>query len=375
MNRNITRKVIIKNFFRNLYRNLFKELKKWIWELDKVVFFSIFFLEFLSSITVLKLSYIMSNRFKTSMDLIFFFKHFVFIFISIILIFIFSRLEWKTARKYAIYIFFIALSLNFVTIIFGQKSNGVRRWIRFGSFSLQSSEFLKALIIIPITQYLMESDHKKVIKLLSISVISCLLQPDLGMTFLIISSSVSLIFLRGENFSHYIKIVLISLCGLFFSGAFLAKYALNRIMIFFGKKEGFQISQSLKALSTSTLFGEKDHIYIPDSHCDFIFAEIVSTFGILIGILIISIPISLFFYVINKTKNYEEGEKYIALGIVNQLCIQSYLHILSNLAFIPTKGLNLPFVSFGGSSLMAHSISIGCLLNILKKKLMLFRNK
>lgn len=344
-------------------------LRKWFWQIDKLIIICLGFLELLGNFTILKISYTMSSRFKTSYDLIFFFKHFTFTGISIFLIFVFSYLPWKRTKKICNFLFFVFLFLNFLTIIIGSKSNGTRRWIHLGGlFSLQSSEFVKTLIVFPVADFLSKGKHKQNLILIGISVLSCLLQPDLGMTFLILSSSSSLIFLKGENLKQYASIVMFSLIGLFISGVFLAKYALNRIMIFFGKKSGFQIIQSLKSFSEASLIGEtQNNIYIPDSHCDFMFAELVSSFGIIIGIIVILIPMILMFHINDKNKKYSDCDKLISNGIVLQLAVQTYFHVLSNLAFVPTKGLNLPFVSFGGSSILAYSLSFGALLSLTKR--------
>ena len=159
--------------------------------------------------------------------------------------------------------------------------------------------------------------------------------------------------------------------GIIISGAFLTKYAANRLMIFFGKKEGFQISQSLKLFASSKIIGEDiNNIYVPDSHCDFMFAEIVSGFGVISGLIVIAIPLIMFLITLNKTKKLPLFNRLVAIGIANQIAIQSYFHILSNMALVPTKGLNLPFAGFGGSALIAHSICIGLLLNLTRRTLM-----
>jgi cell division protein FtsW len=312
----------------------------------------------------------MSNRFHANYDLIFFIKHFIFIICSLIQLFLFSYLPWAKSKKLCNIIFWSALVLNFVTVALGTKVNGVRRWIRLGGFSLQSSEFVKALVIFPVSNLLTHGKHKYNILLIGICALSCLIQPDLGMTFLIVSSASSLVLLKGEKLKDYCKIIAVAGVGIVLSGIFLTKYAANRLMIFFGQKEGFQISQSLKLFASSKFIGEdENNIYVPDSHCDFMFAEIVSGFGFITGVLVIFIPIIIFFSVLmSQHKTTHDEDRLISIGIANQFAIQSFLHILSNLAFMPTKGLNLPFASFGGSALFAHSIAMGALLGLIRRK-------
>ena len=346
------------------------DFRQWFWGIDKKIIISIAFLELLGTLTILRLSFIMSNRFHASYDLIFFLKHIVFVAGSAILLFIFSYFPWRKIKKICNLLFFIALFLNFLTILLGTKVNGVRRWIRISGFSFQSSEFSKTLIVFPVAKLLTKGNHKYNLILIGVAVLSCVIQPDLGMTLLTLSSAGSLVFLKGENFKDYLKIILGTFVCLVLSGLFLTKYASNRLMIFFGKKEGFQISQSLQLFASSRVIGEDiNNIYVPDSHCDFMFAEINSGFGIIAGIIVICIPILLFQIVRKKTRGLHDEDKLIAIGIVNQFAIQSFLHILSNLAFIPTKGLNLPFASSGGSALLAYSIVFGALLGLFRKRL------
>lgn len=349
---------------------MFVDLRKWFWYINKPILVCILFLLIVGTLTILRLSYIMSNRFNASYDLIFFLKHFVFVSLSLVFLFIFSSINLEKAIKVCFVIFFTALFLNFLTVALGTKVNGVKRWIRIGGFSLQSSEFVKTLIVLPVCHLLINNEHRKNIFLIGFSALSCLIQPDLGMTFLIISSSSSMVILVGKRLRDYLKIIIFSAIGIIISGAFLTKYAANRLMIFFGKKEGFQITQSLKLFASSKFIGEDiNNIYVPDSHCDFMFAEIVSGFGVISGIIVIGIPLTIFLVTLNKARKLNTFHKLIAIGIANQIAIQSYFHILSNMALVPTKGLNLPFASFGGSALIAHSICVGLLLNLTKRTL------
>lgn len=347
--------------------------RQWAWKIDKAIFTCIIILELFGLLTVLKLSPIMSNRFHVESGMNFFFKHCIYITLSLINIFIFSHFSPEKTKKVCIYLFFIFLFLNISTVVLGRKINGTRRWLQLFGFSLQPSEFVKTLIVFPISYLLSLNLHKYIIGLMCISAASCLLQPDLGMTFLIISSSASLVFLKGDNYKQYLKLLLSVLVGIILSGIFITKYAVNRILIFLGKKEGFQIQQSLKLIASSKIIGEdSSNIYVPDSHCDFMFVEIVSGFGLMAGFIIICIPIFILFRVLKHKNHISEENLLIVIGIAIQINIQTYFHILSNLGFLPTKGLNLPFASFGGSSLIAHSIAIGALLSIISRKIKMF---
>jgi cell division protein FtsW len=343
--------------------------KKWFWSIDKNILSGVLFLVFIGTITIIKISSIMALRFGAINEMSFVLKHFFFIGLGIFFIFFLSYLSWQKTRFISYVFFTVMLILNFLTIIIGPSINGVHRWINIGGFSFQSSEFVKTLIVMPSAYFLSTSQHRKNILLIGVSAFSCVIQPDLGMTFLIISISSVLALLKNENLKEYFKVAMMVLGAGVISGIFLAKYAFNRLLIFLGKKQGFQISQTLKKFAFSKILGESsDYIYVPDSHCDFIFAELSATFGIVISLIVIIIPFFIFISARKKISHYMSEEKIlIVLGIISQFCIQSFFHILSNLGLVPTKGLNLPFVSIGGSNLLAYSFSFGILLCLTKK--------
>ena len=257
-------------------------LKKWFWQQDKVILFTMLFSLFIGFMTITKLSFVLSNRFSSHF-LFFILKQGIFIFIGLICFFIFSIINWNKMKRVLWIGFVLFLIITFITVVIGTKVNGVRRWLHFGSFTLQSSEFLKVFSIYPIAYLLSKSKHSLVIILLFITVGSLLIQPDLGMSFLVSSTAASQIFLKGQNLMLYFKIFGVVLIFGILSALFLAEYAKNRILIFFGQKKGFQIEQAIKLISSSSIYGQNDsNIYIPDSHCDFIFTEICGFFGIFI---------------------------------------------------------------------------------------------
>jgi cell division protein FtsW len=347
-------------------------LKKWFWQQDKVILFTMLFSLFIGFMTITKLSFVLSNRFSSHF-LFFILKQGIFIFIGLICFFIFSIINWNKMKRILWIGFVLFLIITFITVVIGTKVNGVRRWLHFGSFTLQSSEFLKVFSIYPIAYLLSKSKHSLVIILLFITVGSLLIQPDLGMSFLVSSTAASQIFLKGQNLMLYFKIFGVVLIFGILSALFLAEYAKNRILIFFGQKKGFQIEQAIKLISSSSIYGQNDsNIYIPDSHCDFIFTEICGFFGIFIAIVIIFLPILINLRIFQKTKeDYDSDDKQLLmLGIGFHYAIQMYFHILSNLGVVPTKGVTLPFFSFGGSSIIAQCCLFGILSSILKRKLL-----
>ncbi len=209
----------------------------------------------------------------------------------------------------------------------------------------------------------------------AIAIFSCLIQPDLGMTFLICITTGMLILITGEYLKYYFIVALITLSTFIISGIFLAKYSVSRLLIFFGQKQNFQVQQSLIGLAQSNIIGIKQKIYIPDAHCDFIFSEICIDFGYIMAAIIIIIPIIIIYKCLPHIKKLSIEKTFILVSSVSLFSFQTYFHILSNLKFVPTKGLTLPFISHGGSSLLAYGILFGIILNLTKKQIFIFNIK
>jgi cell division protein FtsW (lipid II flippase) len=344
--------------------------KHWFWKQNKEVLFIIIFSSLIGFIISAELSFVMQTRMQ-QLFLSFPLKYVIFCLVGIILFFIFSLVKWHKLRNWLPRLFYIILILTFITLLIGRKTNSVRRWIFIGPISIQTSEFLKVLVLYMNAYYLSKNDHKMCLVIIGISTFSLLLQPDLGMTLLLLSSSAVQIFAVYKNIKTYMKIFAGLFGLLLLSGIFLATYAKNRLLIFLGKKQGFQVIQGLKLLKQSSLFGSINNIYVPDSHCDFVFTEICGFFGIIIAIIIICLPLLL-----NKSiwsyfdvKTFENDEKQIfLLGLGAQYTIQTYIHILSNLVIIPTKGMNLPMISFGGSNVLSYFMLFGLISSITNRK-------
>ena len=287
--------------------------------------------------------------------------------ICIIITYVLSQLSFKYLKRLSYFILVSSLIVTILTLYSGDVINGVHRWIFIMGYCIQSSEILKVSLIIPVALLLTNKKHLLNMLLIFISIGLVLLQPDLGMAFLISITVGMEIFLVGERLWLYIISGIIVIVAAIFSFRFMAWYAAERVLIFLGKTKGFQIKQALKVLSSCNFWGSANYnIYIPDEHCDFIFTKLCASFGIAAGLLYI---FSLFFiaYHISKKIRYKNHlSQIIAFVVMFQFFIQNIIHILSNLGFIPTKGMTLPLVGFGSSGMIAYSISFGILLNVLQ---------
>ena len=310
----------------------------------------------------------------------------LFFIIGTILMLIISKINYKIYYDKANIILLICFILLILVLIpgIGTVRNGSKSWFGIGSFGIQPSEFAKLGLIIFVSKYLANNEKsvknikKGVLPILGITLLIfgiIMLQPDFGTGTIIVMSIIGLLFIGGVSIKFFLKIGLIGILGI--TGLIaIAPYRLARILSFLNPWKdplgsGFQIIQSLYAIGPGGLFGlgfgnsVQKHFYLPEPQTDFIFSIISEEFGYL-GILIIVIlflTIILTGFNISKKCNNLFG-KYLCFGIIFQLSFQTLLNLMVVVGLIPVTGVTLPFLSYGGSSLLITLCSMGIILNI-----------
>ena len=312
-----------------------------------------------------------------------------FFLLGLLCIFIISKLDINILYKTANLILLICFILLVLVLIpgIGSIRNGSRSWFGIGSLGIQPSEFAKLGLIIYVAKYL--ANNRKIIKdvkkgvlpiLLVIGVffVLIMLEPDFGTAMVIVLTLVVMIFISGVKLSFFIKVGLLGLLGIV-GLIIIAPYRMERIVSFLNPwvdplGSGYQIIQSLYAIGPGGLLGQgflnshQKQFYLPEPQTDFIFSIISEEFGFL-GILIVTSFIAFIFYRIIKIALKENNlfKKYLAFGLGFGIIIQSLLNIAVVIGLIPVTGVTLPFLSYGGSSLLISMISIGIILNISKQ--------
>lgn len=312
-----------------------------------------------------------------------------FFLLGLLCIFIISKLDINILYKKANLILLICFILLVLVLIpgIGSIRNGSRSWFGIGSLGIQPSEFAKLGLIIYVAKYL--ANNRKIIKdvkkgvlpiLLVIGVffVLIMLEPDFGTAMVIVLTLVVMIFISGVKLSFFIKVGLLGLLGIV-GLIIIAPYRMERIVSFLNPwvdplGSGYQIIQSLYAIGPGGLLGQgflnshQKQFYLPEPQTDFIFSIISEEFGFL-GILIVTSFIAFIFYRIIKIALKENNlfKKYLAFGLGFGIIIQSLLNIAVVIGLIPVTGVTLPFLSYGGSSLLISMTSIGIILNISKK--------
>ena len=370
---------------RNIYDGLIYD---WWKNLDKVVFFLILSLVILGIFfSLVSTSLIASDKLDTN-DYSFFFKHLSFIFLGVIVIFALSSIDQERLYKYSYLIFFLSLFFLVLVPFVGIEVKGSKRWIDLYLLPrFQPIELVKPFLIIFISLLLSSEKYsnihfKYLLSFLVTLGIALLLavQPDIGQTFLIFFSWSILIFTSGISII-FLVILFFILIFLFSYLIFLVpkfEYIKNRVLSFFDTETGthnFQSDKAIESIISGGFFGKgigegtlKNRV--PEAHTDYIISVISEEFGV-IAIILILFLFLVFIYSVFK-KVYLENEvriKLILTGCVSLILMQVMIHIGVNIRLFPTTGMTLPYISYGGSSIISISILSGIILNLTKRKI------
>lgn len=312
----------------------------------------------------------------------------LFFIIGLILMIVTSKISYKNYLKNANLILGVCVLLLILVLIpgIGTVRNGSRSWFGIGSFGIQPSEFTKLGLTIFTSKYLSKNNRSlKDIKSGVLPILGVLmlvfglimLQPDFGTGTVIVITIIVLLFVSGVKMGFFVKLGVVGLIGV--AGLIVvAPYRLQRVLSFLNPwsdplGSGFQIIQSLYAIGPGGLLGLgfgnsiQKHFYLPEPQTDFIFSIISEEFGFM-GVLIVSFLFVTIIYrgirIALKIEDY--FAKYLAFGIIFGLAFQAVLNLMVVVGLIPVTGVTLPFLSYGGSSLIITMVSMGILLNISK---------
>ena len=358
--------------------------------IDKKIFFCFITLFFLGLFFSFSSTSSLAGE-RLNKDYYFFFsKHLIFTCLALFIMFFLSILETSFLKKLILPLFIFSFIFLALVPIIGVEVKGAKRWLDFYIFRLQPIELLKPFFILITVQILtLEKLQNSQIKyifsfLLLCSVIILLIdQPDLGQSILLIGSWIATVFISGVNLFYifgFFSIFLVSLSSLLFFMPEKFGYIINRLVSFIDPNKGdkFQSSSALDAIKLGGLKGQgmgegvlKDSV--PEAHTDYIIAIISEEYGSIISILIIFIFLYISFRIIKNCVNQEDQLIKISLcGLSALLVFQTFIHIGVNTNLIPTTGMTLPFLSYGGSSLIGSSILAGIILNYTKDRTYLY---
>ena len=369
-------------------KSIYISYYRWWKNIDKTIFSLIIFLFIIGLFfSLVSTSLIASDKLDTN-DYSFFFKHLIFFILGLIVIIVISSLDKEKLLKFSLILFFI--SLIFLTLVpfIGVEVKGSKRWIDLNLLPrFQPIELVKPFLIIFISLILSSKKNINIYLkyLFSFLIILCvalllLVQPDFGQTLLVFLTWSILIFTSGISILFltffFNSIVFVFLYLVFFVEKF--EYIKNRLLSFFNSETGthnFQSDKAMESITSGGFFGKgigegvlKNRV--PEAHTDYIIAVISEEFGVIAIILILSIFL-MFVYSVFKKIYFENDEKtkLILVGCASLILMQSMIHIGVNIRLFPTTGMTLPFISYGGSSIISISILSGIILNLTKRKI------
>tara|TARA_Y100001935_G_scaffold155905_1_gene128411 strand:+ start:1119 stop:2243 length:1125 start_codon:yes stop_codon:yes gene_type:complete len=373
--------MVNKKTFYNLYYEWWKNIDKFIFSLIVLLFLIGLFFSLVST------SLIASDKLNTN-DYSFFFKHLFFIILGLSVIFFLSFLNQDTLFKFSIIIFVISIIFLFLVPIIGVEVKGSKRWIDLYFLPrFQPIELVKPFLIVLLSIILSNKKYNNIFLkylfsfMITLSVaLLLILQPDLGQTILVFFGWSVLIFISGVNIiflsTLFISFILSFLYLVFFVTKF--EYIKNRLISFFDQgstTHNFQSDKAIESITSGGFFGKgigegtlKSRV--PEAHTDYIISVISEEFGV-IAIILIILLFLIFIYSIFK-KVYLESEEKVKLVLVGCTCLilmQAIIHIGVNIRLFPTTGITLPFISYGGSSIISISIISGIILNLTKRKI------
>ena len=304
--------------------------------------------------------------------------------LGLIIFFLVIFFDLRLIFGYAYLIFFLSIISLAIIPFFGIESNGATRWINIAGISLQPSEFVKYTLILALAKYFHSINNdsgfiKTLIIPLIITIVPVFLvitQPDLGTALIILIGGISLFWISGLNYKYFIVGVFSILCSLPVLWQYLKDYQKDRVLTFFNPERdplgnGYHIMQSKIALGSGGIFGKgymegtQSHLnFLPEMQTDFIFTMLGEEFGFIGSLLLLLIYAALIMISIRLAlKSRSLFSKYLSLGVCNVFFIYVFVNIGMVTGLLPVVGVPLPFISYGGSSMLAVMFGFGLLMN------------
>jgi len=364
------------------------KLLRWWWSIDSLMFILILSIMLIGAFLTATASPGVAERIGIPY-FHFLFKQLIFLSIAVGLIILISLMSKKAIRRLALIGFILTIVLMVLVLFVGDETKGARRWINIIGFSLQPSEILKPFYAVVVALILSSHNHEKqlfnfgswnVYICIIMHLIICmilLMQPDFGMTITISMVTIGQFFVAG------LPLILVFASIIFFSFAGFAAYKIfphvaTRINSFLNSENdiNYQVEKSIKSYINGGIFGKGPgegsvKLSLPDSHTDFIFAVAAEEMGALFCMMVILLFI---FIIIRATIRISTSKElfiiYSVVGIILYFGIQAIFNIGVTLHIFPTKGMTLPFISYGGSSVLSFAVAIGVYLSLTKKTVM-----
>lgn len=361
-------------------RNSRSIIANWWWTVDKVLLTLITLIIVIGIFLNFSASPAVANRIGVG-SFHFIKRQLFFLPLAYTLMLFLSMQGLKEVRRTAIIGYVLTIMLMFLTLFWGEETKGASRWIRIFGFSLQPSEFIKPTFAVA-AAWLFEGQKKYrdfpgdllSIVLFGFTLVLLLLQPDVGMSIVVSTIWLFQFFLSGLSIVLVFVLGIIGVCCLV-AAYFMFPHVQIRVQQFLSSENNlsYQVKKSLEAFKNGNFFGMGPgegivKMHIPDAHTDFIFAVAAEEYGMLLCLVIVA----LYACVVIRAMliSCKDNNLFIILsaaGLSASFGLQGIINMASSLHLMPTKGMTLPFISYGGSSLLATALGMGMLLAITRK--------
>jgi cell division protein FtsW len=293
---------------------------------------------------------------------------------------------WRSLSPLVLFVGFLLLTVVLIPGI-GYEVNGSTRWVRIGIMNLQVSEPARLCFLMALAGYLvrrnksLREEFLGFLRPMVVLIIACILllsEPDFGAAVVLLGTAMVMMFVAGARIRDFLLFLVVATVALAALAVF-SPYRMKRVTGFLDPwadpfDSGFQLTQSLIAIGRGEWFGVglgdsvQKLFYLPEAHTDFVFAVYAEEFGLLGSLILIALFLALLWRVFKLAMRAADAERffeaYIAIGLGTWLGIQAFINIGVNMGMLPTKGLTLPLISYGRSSLIITMICISLLLRI-----------
>jgi cell division protein FtsW len=359
-------------------RTLFAQ---WWWTVDRLLLAAIAVLMMTGIVLSLAASPAVATR--IGLDAFYFVnRHAMYLAPTLLVIIAVSFLTPRQIRRLSLAVFLVALALTFATLVVGAEVKGARRWIVLAGVNIQPSEFLKPAFVILVSWLFAESTRKSdmpantmALALLGATVIPLVLQPDFGQTMLVVMVWGALFFMAGMRMIWVAGLAGTAAMGLATAYLFVP-HVTKRINRFMDPAAGdnYQVDNAVESFIRGGWFGRGPgegtvKRILPDSHADFVFAVAAEEFGVVLCLALVT----LFCFVVIRALQhaFEDRDpftRFASAGLAMLFGTQSAINMAVNLHLVPAKGMTLPFISYGGSSMIAMAYGMGMLLALTRER-------
>ncbi len=358
-------------------------MSNWLWTVDRLLIAAIGSLMVCGILFGLAASPAVAERLGLS-TFHFVHRQAIYLIPALIVMFGVSFLSPRFIRRLALLVFVVGMAMVVGTLLFGVEIKGARRWINLGSLgSLQPSEFVKPAFVIVAAWAFSEGAKRAdmpgtflAILLLPATIIPLIMQPDIGQTMLLAVVWCGLFFLAGLHILWVVGLFGLGLGGIVMAYKFVPHVTarINRFLHDKGTQDSFQVDSALESFISGGFLGKGPgegtvKRYLPDAHTDFIFAVTGEEFGIVVCLVLVS----LFAFIVLRSlwlaaRTADPFCRFAAAGLAILFGMQSCINMMVNLNLMPPKGMTLPFVSYGGSSLISLALGMGFLIAVTRRR-------